>query len=798
MLGVHHGRAKAVFALINAGASPMVCDSTGKSALHWAAESQDDTMISVVLSAPQADIVAKDNEGNTPLHAAVALGNLEIVAMMLDARPGADLTAVDGTGRTALHWAVASGHHNIVTALIATAGAARGRNARLLDIQDAHGGTALHYAAQLNYVQCVRALTQAGARSLPDHEGRYPLQWAIMDSRDGTHSAAVLALAASKGFTLDSRDAEQLTAVHLVATVGDSRLAATLLDTFEVDLTARDTEGKTPLLTACEAGATDVALELIAHDADVSVADNEGRTALVWACINGHDEVAMAMLDAGADVGAADSSGKTPLMYAAYQGMMPAVEALLDAMASPDARDVDGVTALHWASLEGHADIVNALLVAGANPNITELADSRSTPLDYAALNGHTGVVRLLRSVGGVPTVELDIEELVAPEVALKAEALDDQAQAAVPRDVPAAAAARQEVDRANDEQTDEVAAGAPVVATAADETVSAEEKRATSAASEAAGTSTTTAATTERVNLDDGEQTRDAETRAPVVTTAAEDAETLVTTAAERAETRAPVAATAAERAETRAPVVATAAEEAETRAPVVATAAEDAETVVTTAAERTETCAPVAATAAKDVETRAPVVATAEGADVHEQESARGGQVTDDTSPSLAVNSSPQDAMSEFHKAKRASAERMVRERLAKANASDDVVFTSRDGESFVAAHARIVEFERARRSDADRALMRDMLVRDSGKDTAVGMQQSRTAKALAVYKTQHVTNVIESRRKARAAAITRAAIVIQRAWREYRARVASAAQSKTRRGSRPMSATARGRSR
>lgn len=420
MLGVHHGRAKAVFALINAGASSMVKDSVGKTALHWAIESGNQAMVSVVLTDPEADIVAKDNEGSTPLHAAVALGSADDVITLLEARPNANLTVIDSTGRTALHWAAASGHHEIVTALISLATAGF-KARRLLDLPDTFGGTALHYAAQLMHVSCVRTLAQAGASSIPDRDGNHPLHWAVMGSRDGSHSAAVIALSTAKGFAPNAANAEGRTAMHLVAMVGDSGLAATILDTFSVDLNARDAEGKTPLLTACETGATDIVLELIAHGAALNLVDHvEGRTGLVWSCVNNLTDTAIAMVDASADVNTVDSSCKSPLMYAAFQGATPIVGLLVEHSANPNLQDVDGVTALHWASLAGHADAVRALLAAGAEPNATESAESHATPLDYATLNGHDNVADILRSAGGMSSAELEL--MMSEAVTLNAE----------------------------------------------------------------------------------------------------------------------------------------------------------------------------------------------------------------------------------------------------------------------------------------------------------------------------------------------------------------------------------------
>ena len=67
------------------------------------------------LIADGADVNARDATGSTPLHAAVALGSVEIVEMLLTA--GADLNARDANGSTPLAIAVARDYPDIISLL---------------------------------------------------------------------------------------------------------------------------------------------------------------------------------------------------------------------------------------------------------------------------------------------------------------------------------------------------------------------------------------------------------------------------------------------------------------------------------------------------------------------------------------------------------------------------------------------------------------------------------------------------------------------------------------------------------
>jgi ankyrin repeat protein len=61
-------------------------------------------------------------------------------------------------------------------------------------------------------------------------------------------------------------------------------------------------------------------MALLEKGADVQAKNSDGVTPLLWACDMGLSEVAMALLEKGADVQAKNSHGVTPLHWACEKG----------------------------------------------------------------------------------------------------------------------------------------------------------------------------------------------------------------------------------------------------------------------------------------------------------------------------------------------------------------------------------------------------------------------------------------------------------------------------------------------
>ena len=90
--------------LVDAGADVNARADNGETPLHWAAFASDDNAASIlVLVDAGADPSARDEDGNTPLYKASLENNLASILVLVAA--GADVNAQDPRGETPLHWA---------------------------------------------------------------------------------------------------------------------------------------------------------------------------------------------------------------------------------------------------------------------------------------------------------------------------------------------------------------------------------------------------------------------------------------------------------------------------------------------------------------------------------------------------------------------------------------------------------------------------------------------------------------------------------------------------------------------
>ena len=170
----------------------------------------------------------------------------------------------------------------------------------------------------------------------------------------------------------------------------------------EVDLQARDTEGRTALIHAAERGFSGIAATLLQHGAVPDLRGPGRRTALFYAVEGRHSGIARALLERGADPGAVDERDLTPFLIAVISGDVEMIRQLLDAGADLDGRDRWGQTPLMQAADRGPPAVVELLLTAGAEPNARS-ADKGVTPLGAAVAAGREEVVRLLLTGGADP-----------------------------------------------------------------------------------------------------------------------------------------------------------------------------------------------------------------------------------------------------------------------------------------------------------------------------------------------------------------------------------------------------------
>lgn len=206
-----------------------------------------------------------DQEGLTPLHRAVLVGELDTVQRLLEY--GAQIEAIDKSHRTAIHMAVENGHAAIVTILLA-AGA---------NIEAATMNTSSQQPYILGQTDSVMTALQLAARC-------------------GHTEIVKILLAAGAGICAANTMGH--TALHLAAASGYSETVNALLcGGAEVDVWGL--YDGTPLYLAAQNGHIDTVNILLVGGANIRAEGHDG-TPLQVAAKNGHREVVKVLVAGGA------------------------------------------------------------------------------------------------------------------------------------------------------------------------------------------------------------------------------------------------------------------------------------------------------------------------------------------------------------------------------------------------------------------------------------------------------------------------------------------------------------------
>lgn len=329
-----------------------------------------------------ADVNARDEDGNTPLHYASAFNDSDITEVVMAlVKAGADVNALDNKGDTPLHdWALHRGGSftwKIVAVLIA-AGA---------DINAGAGGGGSVMGrtigvSTLGMVEKVLILLRGGADPNTDLKGTIGLAWLFRNSSDVEEYwkvvTALLAYGGDSGAGQEEaerfgllgvyRSASSLEAIRILkeseaaeVAAFDAVVAAFREELRQAEHAARQQKVEKEVqdsMASCDnwntppffrhASAEDVFRCL--KSKDLNAKDEQGRTPIHLAALNGKPEVVLALASAGAEADALDGMGLTPLHSVSYFRDAPEiVAALVKAGADPEAKDAKGRTPLEFA-----------------------------------------------------------------------------------------------------------------------------------------------------------------------------------------------------------------------------------------------------------------------------------------------------------------------------------------------------------------------------------------------------------------------------------------------------------------
>ncbi|XP_071436582.1 ankyrin repeat domain-containing protein 55 isoform X2 [Pithys albifrons albifrons] len=148
-----HNRPQHTQTLLHKGADPTLVDKDFKTALHWAVQSGNRILCSIILDHSQGPSIINydDENGKTCMHIAAAAGYSDIISELAKV-PKCNLQALDVDDRTPLHWAAAAGKADCVQTLLEL-----GIDSSPRDINE---NTPLTYAIYCGHTACIKLLSQ--------------------------------------------------------------------------------------------------------------------------------------------------------------------------------------------------------------------------------------------------------------------------------------------------------------------------------------------------------------------------------------------------------------------------------------------------------------------------------------------------------------------------------------------------------------------------------------------------------------------------------------------------------------
>ncbi|WP_341814224.1 ankyrin repeat domain-containing protein [Wolbachia endosymbiont (group A) of Machimus atricapillus] len=374
--------------LLSMGADVNIRDKRSWAPLHCAADNDNKLDISRAILNRNADIEARTNIGETPLHIANAYGQLKIIELLVD--KGASLEAKTNDGLTPLHVAI---QHNNTTPKIIEFLLNKGVN---IEAKTKNDWTPLHHAIFKDRLDIVRVLSSRGANiEAKTSDGKTPLDLAIQ----GNYTDIV-------GFLKQTElDKKLLTATEN----GDlSEVKKFVGQGANVNVIDVGIFGRKPIHIAAEKNYKDIIEFLLGKGVSVDDTSNYGWAPLHYTASKGCLEVAKFLVDKGANINPQNVYGREPIHIAAEHDNKNIIEFLLNKGVSVNEVDKDGWMPLHWASWNGHLNIIEYLVGKGANINTKDR--NGKTPLNLARDKGHNNVVEYLQQT----QLDLDRQLLTA------------------------------------------------------------------------------------------------------------------------------------------------------------------------------------------------------------------------------------------------------------------------------------------------------------------------------------------------------------------------------------------------
>ncbi len=374
-----------------------------------------------------ADINAQTQDGNTPLHLAIAKGYTKNIQILL--QKGADINILNNDNKSPVDFAKARKYKSLFDILVGAdknLDAARDDSGNRLahdmsfagneeflqkliamganiNIPNKYDNTPLHFAIITGHEHIIKILLDAGADiEAKNYNGITPLTWSLR----GGGPLSVTKQLLQAGANIEARDKDDETALHWASFFAKPHFIQLLLE-MGADIEARNNKGNTPLhIASMDEEAVMAVKVLLAAGANIEAKNNNDKTPLYLATTAGLGDIVDVLIAANAeriDANVADEYGNTPLYNAVRDGDYARVAELIKAGAEVNiniSNDETTATPLNWALTRQHDALVDAMIDAGAYINGAIKGYNGATLLHLAIENDDVARVKKLLAAG--------------------------------------------------------------------------------------------------------------------------------------------------------------------------------------------------------------------------------------------------------------------------------------------------------------------------------------------------------------------------------------------------------------